>query len=278
MHTRRGQGNEDTKPSAVPAGGRIIAALSVHSRSGAKRAPGNDSRSSESAATPPTTAIARAPPLGGRARPLDEGADDRALVRRSQVGLPRLRLAADIADGVEQRRLDSGEGEVEPVQACDRKRERVGIAVPGQPVNFAPAGIAETEQPRALVERLAGGVVDRGAEDGVAGMVLDVEQQGVAAAREEAQKRRLDPVGTEEERGDVAVQVVDRASGRPRAQARAFAAETPTRRAPMSPGPCVTAIVSTSSSVAPASSSASRTTGTTSSRCRRDATSGTTPP
>ena len=36
----------------------------------------------------------------------------------------------------------------------------------------------------------------------------------------------------------------------------------------MSPGPCVTAIASTSSSSAPACSSASRTTGTVSSRCR----------
>ena len=51
----------------------------------------------------------------------------------------------------------------------------------------------------------------------VAGVVLDVEQQGVAAAREQAQERRLDRVGPEEERRDVAVQVVD---GRERQAAR----------------------------------------------------------
>ena len=42
-------------------------------------------------------------------------------------------------------------------------------------------------------------------------------------------------------------------SGSPRAQASAFAADRPTRSAPISPGPCVTATRSTSSSVAPAS-------------------------
>ncbi len=48
--------------------------------------------------------------------------------------------------------------------------------------------------------------------------------------------------------------------------------------APMSPGPCVTATRSTPSRPFPASDSASRTTGDTSSRWRREATSGTTPP
>ena len=41
-------------------------------------------------------------------------------------------------------------------------------------------------------------------------MVLDVEQERVPAAREQAEERRLDGVGLEEERCDVAVQMVDR--------------------------------------------------------------------
>ena len=40
-------------------------------------------------------------------------------------------------------------------------------------------------------------------------MVLDVEQQRVAAAGEQAQKGRFGCIGLEEERGDVTVQVVD---------------------------------------------------------------------
>src|SRR5262249_56171433 len=66
--------------------------------------------------------------------------------------------------------------------------------------------------------------------------------------------------------------------GRRVAHASAFAAERPTRSAPTRPGPCVTATASASPSSAPAWPSASRRTGITSSRCRRDATSGTTPP
>ena len=104
------------------------------------------------------------------------------------------------------------------------------------------------------------------------------EQQRVPAAREQAGEGRLDGVGLEIERRDVTVEVIHGTSGTPRAHARALAAEMPTSSAPTSPGPCVTAIRSISSSGVSAASSASRTTGETSSRCLRDATSGTTPP
>src|SRR5690606_25719055 len=66
--------------------------------------------------------------------------------------------------------------------------------------------------------------------------------------------------------------------GTPRASASALAAASPTRSDPTSPGPFVTAIPSMSASVTPAWRSASSMTGSISSRCRRDATSGTTPP
>src|ERR671920_1415495 len=62
------------------------------------------------------------------------------------------------------------------------------------------------------------------------------------------------------------------------ASAYPFAAATPTRSAPASPGPAVTAIASTSASVTSASSSARCMVGTIASRCARLATSGTTPP
>jgi len=57
---------------------------------------------------------------------------------------------------------------------------------------------------------LAGGVVDRRSEDPVPGTVAYVEHQRVAAAREEAQERRLDGVRLEVQRRHVPVQVVDR--------------------------------------------------------------------
>src|SRR5690349_5879973 len=60
--------------------------------------------------------------------------------------------------------------------------------------------------------------------------------------------------------------------------ARALAAATPTSRAPIKPGPLVTAMASTSSTVIPASANAALRVGTIASRCARLATSGTTPP
>src|SRR5215470_3099517 len=66
--------------------------------------------------------------------------------------------------------------------------------------------------------------------------------------------------------------------GRRRAYAIALAAEQPMRREPTSPGPYVTARPSTSSSPTPAPSRARRTTGISTSRWRREASSGTTPP
>src|SRR3954447_1174322 len=67
-------------------------------------------------------------------------------------------------------------------------------------------------------------------------------------------------------------------SGLSSASAYALAAATPTSRAPVSPGPEVTAIASTSSTVMPDSASARCTVGTIASRCAREAISGTTPP
>src|ERR1017187_152934 len=67
-------------------------------------------------------------------------------------------------------------------------------------------------------------------------------------------------------------------SGLPKARAYALAAQTPTSSAPVSPGPAVTAIASTSARVTPAVASARSTAGTMASRCARLATSGTTPP
>src|SRR5690349_10049615 len=60
--------------------------------------------------------------------------------------------------------------------------------------------------------------------------------------------------------------------------ASALAAATPTSRAPIRPGPLVTAMASTSSTVMPASANAAFRVGTIASRCARLATSGTTPP
>ena len=190
----------------------IIAALSVQSASGASAASGSAARSSEFAATPPTTAIRLGRQvLGRRLRALDERPHDRALVRRGEIGAAALELVgSEVADRVEERRLEAREREVEPGNARDRERVGLGITLARETVELGAAGVAEAEQARTLVEGLAGRVVERRPDAPVAGVIGDVEQERVPAAREQAQERRLDRVRLQVERGHVTVEVVDR--------------------------------------------------------------------
>src|SRR5206468_7476943 len=83
---------------------------------------------------------------------LDECAHDRALIARGEIDTTPLELVrGQIANRVEQRGLESRERKVETGNARDRKRVRRGIAVARERVDRSPAGIAEAEQPRALV-------------------------------------------------------------------------------------------------------------------------------
>src|SRR5581483_7132687 len=120
----------------------------------------------------------------GALDPVDERAHDRPLVGGGEVGAAALELVRrQVADGVEERRLDAGEREIEAVDARDREVVGLGVALAREPVDRGAARVAEPEQPRALVERLAGGVVERRPEDAEAAVILHVEQQRVAAAR-----------------------------------------------------------------------------------------------
>ena len=163
----------------------IIAALSVQSERGTKRASGKRGaklRVGGDAADDRDRAV---PGLfRGGVEPADEGADDRALVRRRKIRPSRRKLGlGEVAHRVEQRGLQPREGQVEAGNARDRERERVGVALPREMVDLRPARVAEPEQPGALVERLAGGVVERRAEHVVARPVTHRQDQRVAAAR-----------------------------------------------------------------------------------------------
>ena len=106
-----------------------------------------------------------------------------------------------------------------------------------QAVDRRAAGIAEAEQPRALVERLAGRVVERRAEHVEPGVILDVEEERVAAACEQAEEGRLDRVGLEKERRDVAVQVIDRRQREPQRPRQRLRRGEPDEERPDQPGP-----------------------------------------
>ena len=253
--------------------------MSVHSSSGAKAASGSALRSSEFAATPPTDREPlEAGPSAASSRRRTQCADDRALVRGREIGPPPLDLVRpEVAHRVQERRLEPREREVESRDAGDREVERLGIALPGEPVDRGPPRVAETEEASALVERLARRVVERRPQPLGPTSLAHGEEERVPAAREQARERRLERIGLEVERGDVSLQVVDGNEWQPRPQAIAFAAEIPTRSAPTSPA------LRHGDSLDPVERDVRllerrRTTGATSSRCRLDATSGTTPP
>ena len=121
---------------------------------------------------------------------------------------------------------------------------------PGRPSRASrsigrPARIAEAEQLGHLVERLAGGIVERLAQQAVLAPRGHVEQHGVAAAHQQRRRtgaRARDPrawARTGGPRGGSRP-----GTGRSRLHASVLAYITPTSSAPTSPGPAVTAMPS----------------------------------
>ena len=129
------------------------------------------------------------------------------------------RLAGPLArlDPAGDRGLEPGEREVEavPLEVASRgqtAREVDGdlVAVAGGAVDVGAAGERQPEQPRHLVERLAGRVVDRRPERlDVAGDVRDPQQTGVAAGHQQRQARLGQRPVLELVDGDVRGEVVD---------------------------------------------------------------------
>src|SRR2546421_12332538 len=117
-------------------------------------------------------------------RALDARPHDRTLMARRQVRPPPLQLRRlEVANGVEERGLESREGEVETRDARDREVIGGRIALLRKPVDLGAAGVTEAEQPGALVERLARRVVERRAEDTEGAMLGNVGEERVPAPR-----------------------------------------------------------------------------------------------
>ena len=116
-------------------------------------------------------------------------------------------MRADIAD---DGGLEPAEREVVArLQHRSRERDRLGVAVDGHTVDGRAARVAQAEEASHLVERLAGGVVDRRAEHAVAPVVLHGDEHRVPAGHEEHDQRR-DQRRLVEERGvEVGLEVVD---------------------------------------------------------------------
>src|SRR4029453_6759881 len=121
--------------------------------------------------------------LDALANPRRESADDCALVRRRKVGLPSFRLLLSQASHrIEKGGLEPGEREVEPRHPRDREGECLRVSLARHPVDPRAAGVAEAEQPRPLVERLAGRVVEGRAQPFRDSALTDGQQQRVPAA------------------------------------------------------------------------------------------------
>ncbi len=120
-------------------------------------------------------------------------------------GLPRLHPAG-------HRRLQAREREVKRaiVILAPGEADRRRIAVAGRLVDRRPAGKGHAEYPGHLVVRLAGRVVDGGAERNyLPGHVRDEQQRGMAAGHEQGHRRRRQRAVFELVDGDVRGQVVD---------------------------------------------------------------------
>ena len=187
----------------------------VPARAARPPAPPMRVRTAPLAATPPPI-DSRSRPVAAKC-PLDaqrQRLDDRPLIGGGQVGPPLQRLGlAKIAHLVHERGLQPGEREIQPGQTLrGREGKRAGITLSRQPLERRAARVAEAEQPSPLVERLAGGVVERLAEHLVARPAVGhPREQGVPAARDQRSRtaaRTRSARGTRPPR--------DRASGRRR--------------------------------------------------------------
>ena len=163
-------------------------------------------------------------------------------------------VRVELAHLVQKRGLEPREREVEPGDARDREVVRLGVALrapagrsPRRPDSRARAGARPCRTPRRPRRRAS--CPRPGSRRGPG-------RRGAACARRSRAGR-----GTAGRRARACrkseatwpCRWLTGASGSRSAQASAFAADSPTSSAPISPGPCVTAIRSTRSSPTPAS-------------------------
>ena len=163
----------------------------------------------------------------------------------------------------------SGRGSANAVAlpSCSQARER------------RPAGVAQAEQLGTLVEGLAGGIVDRLAEQFVVADGLHAHQLGVASRHQQRDERKARRIGRQERRQQVAFEVVH---AQHRSAQRSGQAHNRCPRRSAAHPPARGRACRRSGRSRPSGQSASANTWRTSGKTRRiwsrDANSGTTPP
>ena len=264
MHTRRDQGNEDREDagrSGRPR--RSWPRCRCRARAARQRASGAATRAARrSRPRRRRPRSARGPMRRRPARPLDERSRRSPAGRRRRGRPPTRRVPA--ARTREQRRLEAREGEVEPrATAVPRgKGTASGSPLARERVDRRRRPDSRSPSRRAPLSNASpGGVVERRAEHGGTPRVRHVEQQRVAAGGEQAEERRLDRVGA---RKSEATWPWRWSTGAERQAARVgerLGRREPDEERADQPRALRDGDRATSASVAPASPSASRTTG-----------------
>ena len=100
-------------------------------------------------------------------------------------------LGHGVAQHVEKRGLQSGERVVVPLYPGVCEVEGLGVALPGQPVDYRAARVGKPHDLGALVEGFARGVVDRRADDLHVERGVHAHDLRMPAADEQAQEREV---------------------------------------------------------------------------------------
>ena len=178
------------------------------------------------------------------------------------------------------RRLDPAEAEIEAAlieegaREADAARDPPGARAdrsPPRPDSRAPSSSRPCRKPRRPHRRASA----RAARCACGGHEV---KTGVPAGGEQNHEGEFGAGSSRNSAWTWASRWLTPTHGTPRANASALAKEKPTSSEPTSPGPRVAAIPCTASSPTPDSDKAWFTTGSIASRCRREASSGTTPP
>lgn len=155
--------------------------------------------------------------LCGKVEFLQEGVNDGFLDRCGEVGaifFDELGVAFEaVAHGVEEAGFESAEAVIEAGNVGFGEVEGAGISLGGKSVNVWAAGVREAHDFGALVEGLAGSVVDGFAEDFHVARPFNPDNLGVTAGNQQAEEGKFGDflVGSfaYEMGEDVAVEMVD---------------------------------------------------------------------
>src|SRR5690606_27026603 len=139
----------------------------------------------------------------------DERLDDGILKLASNVGARRV-IELESSRRDDDRRFQAAETEVEPGPIEHRPRKTKAARFPGirQLRERGAAGVRQPEQLCGLVERFAGRVIDRRADDVVLPEPANFREQGMPARDEQREKRKFGRLALEHRREQMAFEMM----------------------------------------------------------------------